>query len=56
MMRLGAPALFDGSGTAPSEKDRGFESVSLQRRVYCEPDFRRRIPSHKSRGIRLLIA
>ena len=35
---------------------RWFESISLQRRVYCEPDFRRRIPSHKSRGIRLPIA
>ena len=25
--------------------DRGFESISLQRRVRCEPDFRGRIPS-----------
>ena len=29
----------------PPTGDRGFESFFLQRRVYCEPDFRRRIPS-----------
>ena len=29
----------------PSDGDRGFESLSLQRRVSCEPDFRGRIPS-----------
>jgi len=31
--------------TARPSGDRGFESISLQRRVSCEPEFRGRIPS-----------
>jgi hypothetical protein len=40
---LDGVGLVDGS-TLPSG-DRGFESISLQRRVHREPDFQERIPS-----------
>src|SRR6266446_4241964 len=35
-----------------SERDRGFESRFLQRGVWCEPEFRKRIPSMTLGGFR----
>ena len=42
------PLQADKKGVRNGEyvkRDRGFESISLQRGVNCEPDFRARIPS-----------
>src|ERR1700730_18685028 len=48
LQALQLPGLVDPGilcSSASSGRDREFESPSLQRGVWCEPDFRGRIPS-----------
>jgi hypothetical protein len=39
-VELARASVLPGSAAAPSTRDRWFESISLHRRVSCEPDFR----------------
>ena len=48
-MARGRVARGPGALSSPQTGDRGFESISLQRRVCCEPDFRGAHPATDTR-------
>jgi hypothetical protein len=49
--RIEANVVFGSESVVSLSGDRGFESIFLQRRVCCEPDFREHIPRRTPRAI-----